>query len=322
MTTILACSGDRFIRLDGEAGEWTAAGALEGTGARCLAVDPRDSARVFVGCRGHGLQRSDDGGGSWRAVELPEADVFSVAVSPADGAVYAGTEPSRLFVSRDGGERFAELDALQRIPSRPEWSFPPRPWTSHVRWIAPSPRRPERLLVGIELGGLMISDDGGESFADHRPGAERDVHALAWHPSGEAAYEAAGGGAAWSRDGGLSWQGADDGRERNYCWAVACDPEDAGRWYVSAAPGPGAAHGGGPADAHIYRWEGEGPWRRLDGGLPDPLEALPAALAATPRGLYAGLRDGSVYASRDRGESWERLPVELDAVEAMEVLEP
>jgi len=66
--------------------------------------------------------------------------VFSVAIGAADGALYAGTEPSRLFVSRDGAG-WEELEALQDIPSRERWSFPPRPWTHHVRWIAPDPHR-------------------------------------------------------------------------------------------------------------------------------------------------------------------------------------
>src|SRR5207244_11883775 len=127
---------------------------LHGSGAQCLALD---GDALYVGCRGGGLKRSTDGGGSFDDLPLPEPDVFSVAVSAADGAVYAGSEPSRLFRSADGGDSWAELTALQEIPSRPDWSFPPRPWTSHVRWIAPSPQDPELVLVGIELGGLMLT---------------------------------------------------------------------------------------------------------------------------------------------------------------------
>ena len=80
-----------------------------------------------------------------------------------------------------------ELTGLLELPSRPTWSFPPRPWTSHVRWIAPSPHDADLLLVGIELGGLMRSTDRGETWHDHRPGAQRDVHSLAWHPQRRAA---------------------------------------------------------------------------------------------------------------------------------------
>ncbi|MGH2804102.1 MAG: WD40/YVTN/BNR-like repeat-containing protein, partial [Thermoleophilaceae bacterium] len=116
--------------------------------------------------------------------------------------------------------------------------------------------------MGIELGGLMLSEDGGRSWHDHRPGAQPDVHALAWHPTEEGrAYEAGGGGAAWSRDGGRSWEPADAGRDRHYTWALAVDPDDPDRWYVSASTGPMSAHGGERAEALIYAWEGAGPWR-------------------------------------------------------------
>lgn len=178
-----------------------------------------------------------------------------------------------------------------------EWSFPPRPWTSHVRWIAPDPHRAEHVLVGVELGGLMVTDDDGATFTDHRPGAQRDVHALAWHPTVEGrAYESGGGGAAWSRDGGWTWSAADEGREHHYVWALAPDPRDPNRWYVSAAPGARRAHGEGPAEAAIYRWSREGPWEPLSGGLPQPLDSMPYALSATGSHLFAGLGDGQIYA--------------------------
>jgi photosystem II stability/assembly factor-like uncharacterized protein len=246
--------------------------------------------------------------------------VFSVAVSGVDGAVYAGTEPSALFRSDDGGETWRELTALLELPSRPTWSFPPRPWTSHVRWIAPNPHDADLLLVGIELGGLMRSVDGGVSWQDHRPGAQRDVHSLAWHPRTKGrAYEAGGGGAAWSKDGGESWEPADAGRDRNYTWAVAVEPDDPNAWYVSASTGPFAAHGRGNPEARIYAWRDD-EWRTLAGGLPEPLPAMPYALVATEGRVFAGLADGQLWKSSDRGESWDACVLEGDALTRLNAL--
>jgi photosystem II stability/assembly factor-like uncharacterized protein len=284
--------------------------AAEGSGIQCVARDPRQPDVLIGGARGGGVWRSTDAGESWKQVDFPEADVFSVSVSPADGALYAGCEPSMLFVSRDGGESWRELESLRAIPSAPTWSFPPRPWTSHVRWIAPSPHDPGLLLAGIELGGVMRSEDGGETWSDHRPGAQLDCHSLAWHPTVEGrAYEAAGGGAAWSSDGGATWAAADEGRDRHYTWAVAADPDDADSWFVSASTGPFAAHGRGSAQAVVYRWEGDGPWQPLD-SLPRPLDAMPYAFAFVDGQLVMGLSDGTVYASADRGETWEQAALE------------
>jgi photosystem II stability/assembly factor-like uncharacterized protein len=298
-----------LLRLQRANGSWVGECLLEDTGAQCVAIKDR---RVLVGTRDRGVLFSADAGGSWNQADLPERSVFSVAISDADGALYAGTEPSRLFVSRDGA-RWSELEALQEIPSRGNWSFPPRPWTHHVRWIAPDPRHPERLLVGIELGGLMYTDDAGANFSDHRPGAKRDVHSLAWHPRLEGrVYQAAGDGAAWSRDGGLTWEAVDAGRDLGYCWAVAVDPADPDSWYVSAASGPRAAHSGRDARGRLYRWS-ESAWKQLS--LPD--ETMPYALAASDDELIAGMADGRILHSGDRGESWADTGVEAGPVIAL-----
>jgi photosystem II stability/assembly factor-like uncharacterized protein len=190
-----------------------------------------------------------------------------------------------------------------------------------VRWIAPSPHDPKLLLVGIELGGLMRSTDGGETWQDHRPGAQPDVHSLAWHPSAEGrAYEAGGGGAAYSTDAGETWRAADDGRDRHYTWSVAVDGEDPDLWYVSASTGPYAAHGGKDAEARLFRRRGDEPWEPLGGGLPEALTAMPYALVVADGRVLAGLGDGRLWESADRGASWRACVLRGDALPAVRAL--
>jgi photosystem II stability/assembly factor-like uncharacterized protein len=317
---LYASTGDGIARLDESNGAWKVVLSLRGSGAQCLAVDPGDADVVYAGLREGGVRRTSDGGRTWADCELPAPSVFSLTVSAVDGAVYAGTEPSALFRSDDGGKTWRELTALLELPSRPTWSFPPRPWTSHVRWIAANPHDADLLLVGIELGGLMRSTDGGASWQDHRPGAQPDVHSLTWHPRVEGrAYEAGGGGAAWSEDGGETWHAADAGRDRHYTWAVAVEPDDPDAWYVSASTGPFAAHGRDNPEARIYAWRG-GEWRALAGGLPDPLPAMPYALVAEGGRLFAGLADGQLWESSDRGESWHACALDSDALVRLNAL--
>jgi photosystem II stability/assembly factor-like uncharacterized protein len=305
-TRLYGTTGTSFVRLDEGAERWTVTPALQDSGAQCLALDPVDADTVYVGHVSGGVSKTTDGGATWSDLMLAEHEVFSAAVRRVDGAVYIGTEPSALYRSDDGGRTWIELEGLLALPSRPTWSFPPRPWTSHVRWIAPSPHDADVLLAGIELGGLMRSTDRGETWQDHRPGAQRDVHSLAWHPHAVGrAYEAGGGGAAWSDDGGDTWYPADDGRDRHYTWSVAVDREDPDLWYVSASTGPFAAHGSGDPQAYVYRRRNGG-WDRLGGGLPEPLPSMPYALVATEDRLFAGLASGELWESRDRGETWRR----------------
>ena len=315
MTSCLyVATGDGIARLAEADGRWSVEQSLRGTGAQCLAVDPADASTVYAGLRSNGVMRSSDRGRTWVESGLAGEQIFSIAVSAGDGAVYAGTEPSALHRSDDGGRTWQELHALLELPSRPTWSFPPRPWTSHVRWIAPSPHDAGTILVGIELGGLMRTTDGGETWQDHRPGAQPDVHSLAWHPRVHGrAYEAGGGGAAWSDDDGDTWNPADDGRDRHYAWSVAVDPDDPELWYVSASTGPYAAHGRRDPQARIYRRE-NGAWTALAGGLPERLPSMPYALVAANGGLFAGLANGELWQSRDRGDSWSRCELAGEAL--------
>jgi photosystem II stability/assembly factor-like uncharacterized protein len=310
MTELLVATGQALARVAGD----DASMLLERPGLQCVAAA---DGRIAVGCRGGGVWEIADGGSTWRDAELPSRDVFSVAFGPVDGALYAGCEPSALWVRRSG-EPWRELAALRELPSAPTWSFPPRPWTHHVRWIAPSPHDAAVVLVGIELGGLMRTSDGGETWADHRPGARRDTHSIVWHPTARGrAYQAAGDGAAWSRDDGDTWRAADPDGEQHYAWAVTADPADPDCWYVSAAPGPFQAHGEGAARAALFRWRGEGPWQELDLGLPRPLASMPYALAAADGRLHVALRDGRFFESRDAGDSWRPLGARVPKVAAM-----
>jgi photosystem II stability/assembly factor-like uncharacterized protein len=232
--------------------------------------------------------------------------------------VYAGTDPSTLYRSEDGGATWEELAAMRALPSAPSWSFPPQPATSHVRWITLDPSEAATLYVCIEAGALVRSRDGGRTWTDRVPGGPLDTHTLAVHPSAPGRlYSAAGDGIVGghgyneSRDGGDSWASPDAGIERHYLYGLAVDPGDPDTVLVSAASSPWTAHDPSNADATIYRWSGGGPWREVRDGLPETRGSLRALLAthlAEPGVFYAGTNHG-IFRSADAGASWERLPL-------------
>lgn len=288
---------------------------------RCLASDPLNPQVVYVGTQGGGVLRSDDRGRTWHQEGLDGHIVKSLAVSRVEpGTVYAGTKPALLFVSRDGGAHWTELDAFRRIRSRRFWFSPAeKPYTAYVQAIALSPDDPNVINVGIEAGATVRSTDGGSSWTGHLKGSLRDCHTLISHPiNGEWVYEAGGtgAGAAVSHDGGRTWTQQRTGLDRHYGWACAADADQPDVWYVSVSPGAGKAHSENNAHAAIFRSTGEG-WQRLAGGLPQPLDYMPYALLTDPEApghVYAGLSNGEVWHSADYGESWRRLPFELRAI--------
>lgn len=320
MTILYLATNDGLAVARRQNGAWRVQRGLSGYTTQCVAADPRRPERVYCGTFDHGLWISDDAGTSWQAAGpgIEHQRVMAVAVGTPERAngrdvVWAGTEPSALYRSDDGGRSWQECPALRALPSAPTWSFPPRPWTSHVRWIAPDAQDPARLFVGIELGGVMRSLDGGRTWEDRKPEGQHDAHTLRTHPlAPDRVYEAAGGGYAESHDGGASWRRDDTGLNHRYTWGLAVDPADPETIVISAAHGPGPAHNSGAAESHLYRRSGGSAWQEVREGLPEPRGTrtmVLAANAAEPHVFYAATRDGAVYRSADAGSNWERLPL-------------
>jgi photosystem II stability/assembly factor-like uncharacterized protein len=187
-----------------------------------------------------------------------------------------------------------------------------------VRTIALHPADADWLAVGIELGGVMRSRDGGASWVDHNPQAHSDAHQLLTHPlAPERLYEAAGQGIARSEDRGDTWRRLDGALDRHYAWAEAIDPADPDLWYVSISRSPFDAHGDGDAHARLLRSRGNG-WVAIDNWGDEPqLRRMPSALAVLsgqPDRLLVGLRGGTLLLSDDAGESWTRLSLQLPDV--------
>ncbi len=324
MTRLYVAAGDALAVVSRKNGRWQAEVQLIGVPTQCIAADPLRGQVVYCGTFGRGLWRSTNAGVSWEPVGegISHAEVMAVAVSPLDrsgteGTVWAGTEPSAVFRSDDGGRTWQERPALRRIPSAPTWSFPPRPWTHHVRWIAPDPVVEGRLFVGIELGGVMRSLDGGVTWEDRKPGSQADAHTLGTHPGAPGrVYEAAGGGYAESRTGGASWKGDEDGLRHFYLWGLSVDPGDPGTVVVTAARGPRQAHDPDGAESTIYRKSEGGRWQEVRDGLPERRGRRVMILgvhAAEPGIFYAAAQEGDLYRSADAGRSWERLDVDWPA---------
>jgi len=324
--TFLSTNGSRLARAEcGANGQWSVEFLLEDKNVRCLTSDPCNPNIVYAGTQGNGVLRSEDRGKTWQPVGMEGQMVKSIAICRADPQViYAGTKPPAIFVTCDGGQTWTEQESFRRL-RRWFWFTPAEPGAPYVMGLAVSPIDPNLVIAGVELGGTFRSSDGGQTWQGHLKRTSRDCHSLRFHQTdGNWVYQAGGGWpAAVSADGGLTWKQPLRGLSWSlYGMAVAADPADPDVWYVSAAPHAifpqltkmPRGHFAGEANAFLFRKHGTGHWKRLSGGLPQPLDYMAYSLVTDPEApghLYAGLSNGDVWHTADYGDHWAQLPMNL-----------
>lgn len=322
MTTHLyVMAGESLVHLQENKGDWSIDVVDVGHRFLCLAADEKHLGRFYAGTFDDGLFRSDDFGRTWEPVGtgITSQRIPSVTVSPTEkygdySVVWAGTEPSGLFRSEDGGNTWTDSPTLLDIPSEPTWSFPPRPYTHHTKYIQPDIYEKERIFVGIELGGVMRSLDRGKTWEDRKPNSQFDCHSLTMHEKAPGrVYEAAGGGYAETQDGGETWQTINDGLEPfTYLVHIAVDSGDPETIIASAARGARTAYRRETAETVIVRRSGDEPWKIVSEGLPSSKGSMVYELLSHPgrSGLFYAVNNTGIYKSTDSGVTWTSLPVE------------
>src|SRR5699024_7818863 len=158
-------------------------------------------------------------------------EVDSFYESPDSVRLYAGTHPAQLYISVDDGETWIECDGLQDLPSREDWHTPRHRNEAHVRSLDTHADAPERVIAGIEVGGVHVSEDEGETWTERSAGVQNDVHHVLVSDA-ETYIAACGDGLYRTRDAGQSWTRLDGNVDHRYFReAFAVD----GRLYAAAA---------------------------------------------------------------------------------------
>lgn len=304
-----------FLLARDASGAWqTVHHALAGCFVAALTRAPNGA--LFAATHGVGMARSEDDGRTWRWVNngITQFDLWSARAGRLNerDVVLAGSMPAHLFISENGGEAWRELPALRQVESVRGWTFPPPPRLGHVKEIV---IQDDDLYVGIEIGALLRSRDGGKSFTDLKIDpdvGECDVHRILIDPRRPGRILIANGlvGLMRSDDNGATWR--KDGKlpEMDYPDAYVMHPDDPDLLFVSAAVGwPPHWYKLGRARGKIARSrDGGKTWERLLGGLPDGQRALFSAMTIAAHdqdwSIFAGDTDGQVFESHDGGDRW------------------
>lgn len=311
---------------------WAEAGQLPGTESESVAGARRHPERVYVADLHGGLYGTEDAGQHWS--KLLDGEVWAVAVDPSDDdVIYAGTEPIHLYRSEDRGKSWEELTTLLDLPEEVKfnWWFPQPPHRGHVYHIYVHPDNPRTLYVCLEHGGIVRSFDRGATWEDVTEGIDYpDMHWIRALPGSPTRYfTAAARGFFTSDDPAAGWVRAENGCARNYFHSFIFFPPDRPQdpptmLLASADRSPGYWARPEGARSAIYRSvDCAQSWHWVGEGLPQEMPPMVNMLVNHPtdrNGAFAALGGhrvgegkltGTLMVTHDRGDSWDKLPVEL-----------
>jgi len=291
---------------------------LESRGVRDLVMLDQ---RLFAGT-GAGLYISDDYGESWTLTGMAQQEVWQIR-SGEGAVVYAGTQPAGLYRSEDAGTSWREVESFTSIPEAKQWCIPVKPaLPGRARALVVDAQNPDRMWVGVEVGGIMNTVDGGESWQLNLPGENPDLHMMHAHPKKSGVLFASTGygrldgvaemiegnaGVFRSEDAGASWQYAWKGITPRYSRPMCIDSREPYGLTVASAPTAFSSFKDEQgAEAMLFRSEDEGrSWRSMCDAAHSPSRANIHGLEPDPE------TPGGVIVGTDTGEVWR---VSNDAV--------
>jgi photosystem II stability/assembly factor-like uncharacterized protein len=239
-----------------------------------------------------------------RSVLVAELDgPDGVCVVEHDGAVFVGGARASLW--RLTGEVLETVDAFGDAPTSDRWHTP---WGGPPDVFSMASHGPD-LYVGVHVGGILRSADGGRSWAPTID-LDEDVHQVVADESGELWAATGPSGLAHSVDRGATWSFHAEGLHADYALAVAAMGDVV---LLGASSGPRGR------DGALYRFDGER-FERCT-GLPDAFDGAvsPRHLAGSGEVAAVALPSGDVYVSTDAGRVWTRIAEVLPGVSEITV---
>lgn len=355
--------GAFVLTSDGRRQSWQVSGPhFAGWEVYHLKGSPVNPDRIYAsqstGWFGQKIQRSDDGGKTWQAMEgeftyqgVPGTHqwydgtphpwefkrIWHLEPSLNDpDVVYAGAEDAALFRSDDGGRTWHELAGLRGHGSGPHWQ--PGAGGLCLHTIVLHPSDPKRIFVAISAAGSFRTDDGGQTWrpinrglkSEYLPDGEAEVghcvHRIALHPKRpDVLFMQKHWDVMRSDDAGENWYEVSGDLPSDFGFVVDVHAHEPDTVYVVPIKSD-SEHYPPEGKLRVYRSRtGGNQWEALTQGLPQQdcyVNVLRDAMAVDSLdecGVYFGTTGGQVYASADGGDSWRAIVRDLPPVLSVEV---
>ena len=160
-----------------------------------MAIDPRTPKTMYAGTWWRAY-KTTDGGNNWRLIKdgmIDDSDVFAITINQRNPDHIIASACSGIYESFNGGEKWAKIQGIpaQSRRTRDILQHPSVPGTIYagttegfwmsvnggkswsmttsrdleINSIAVHPDEPNRVYIGTNNYGVMVSNDGGKSFA-------------------------------------------------------------------------------------------------------------------------------------------------------------
>jgi photosystem II stability/assembly factor-like uncharacterized protein len=199
---LVAGTSSGVYRSENAGESWThlPTSGMENLNVESLAIDPRNSSVIYAGTW-HRPYKSTDSGETWRLIKeglIDDSDVFAIDIDPRDPNHIIASACSGIYDSHNGGEQWRKVQgipsqsrrtrAILQHPSVPGLVFAGTTegfwrsvnggtsWTLttskqlEVNSISVHPKNPDIIYIGTNNYGVMISRDGGKTFAPSNGG--------------------------------------------------------------------------------------------------------------------------------------------------------
>src|SRR2546428_10220332 len=267
------------LRSDADRRKWTVDGPREAPAPIHHATyDARDGsmyAAINSTWGGSRIQYSRDLGKTWQTSKNPafpegsDRTFFQTwHIEPGHAktpnVLWAGTEPAALWKSEDRGETWQLNQALDDQPSRAKWV--PGFGGMGLHSIAIDATDPKKMQVGISVGGVYTTTDGGTTWVqdnkvDGAPSERPDVfyciHKLLAHPEASGVrFMRVHEEVYWRDPGETTWRFSTPGLPSNFGFAAAVHPRDTSTAYC--IPLDGMRRTATPFGIGVYRTRDKG----------------------------------------------------------------
>jgi photosystem II stability/assembly factor-like uncharacterized protein len=222
-------------------------------GFHSVAIDPRDANVIYVGTH-HLPWKTTDAGKTWKRAAskergmIDDSDIFAIHIDQSNPDTVLMSACSGIYRSRDASETWSKLQGIPytsrrthviyQHPTRPQVIFAgtteglwvstdggkPDSWRrmtsprTVINAVAVHPDRPDRVFLGVDDVGVLVSLDGGESYEVGNAGfINRQVRAVVADRAERGRiyagviFDRTNGGLFISEDGGGAWRQSTNG---------------------------------------------------------------------------------------------------------------